>query len=117
MWTGTSGCRRTNGSWWPPSAGGRTIGRQLRRRPLVRNGLLGPARLVRRVHRRVEMMAANLPDALLFDVLVLEHAQAPVRVLAVHGFLRYEMKGLLFRSLGRYLTTGASGHLNRGGVS
>ena len=68
--------------------GRRPIRRQLRRRPGVRNRFLAPARLVRRVHRREEVMAANLPDAALFDVLVLEHAQAPVRVLAVHGFLR-----------------------------
>jgi hypothetical protein len=42
-------------------------------------------------------MAANLPNAVLFHVLVLEHAQPPIRVLAVHGFLREHVPARLRR--------------------
>ena len=43
------------------------------------------------------MLALDLPDVVLLDVLVLEHAQTPARVLAVHGFLREHVPAPLRR--------------------
>ncbi len=76
----------------------RPIGRQLRRRPRVRQRGLRPAVLVRRVHRRVEMQVLDLPDIALLHVLVLEHAEAPSRVLVVHGLLRKHVPAALRRA-------------------
>ena len=64
------------------------VGRRIFQRTGVRNGGLAPAVLIGRIHRRIEMQAGDLPDAVLLDVVVLEHAEAPMGIFAVHGLLR-----------------------------